>query len=256
VPPRCSICKLTNVKQIDSRIKRGESLRYIALQELNDERRFMSVQRHTENCLQLKVSALIEQRKIEAAIDFEKELADAFFSVKKQVLALERWLSDPDDPERFSLEPRADDLLVIYQDNNDLTQQGDAKVKKATLKQLLLDIAEKKPWDFVQVVNQQYDNRKLYLETMKTLGDKMDRYAKIHGMFTKDKENPSDIAKTLEAYNLWLKDHTIKDGEGRIISEPSAEDKSIWIARFAKSGGVEVRDLAQRAGVQMLEGTQ
>jgi hypothetical protein len=56
--------------------------------------------------------------------------------------------------------------------------------------------------------------------------------------------NPVD--KVLEAYNLWLADNP----------KASIKDKALWIDRFAKSGGVEVEVLAERAGVQVLNTLQ
>ncbi len=78
--------------------------------------------------------------------------------------ACDAWLRDPDDPSRYTLDPRAEDLMVLYEDLTDRTRGGDPKRKRATLADLLervssLDIA-------VQVVERKHaDPRELVLKT-------------------------------------------------------------------------------------------
>jgi hypothetical protein len=55
----------------------------------------------------------------------------------KLATACDEWLTDPDDPARYTLVPRSDDVWVIYDDDGELTPQGHPTRKKARLSRLL-----------------------------------------------------------------------------------------------------------------------
>lgn len=73
-----------------------------------------------------------------------------------------------------------------------------------------------------------------------------DKLGSYLGMDKMPAPNPAAVEKVFEAYNLWLADNP----------KASAKSKTLWINRFAKSGGVETEALAERAGVQMLNTLQ
>jgi hypothetical protein len=228
MPRACTICAHKKVKEIDKLIAEGKPFRRIAFNYgLIDA----SISRHTQNCLKLELSVLIAENKKARAIDFEQTISNLYFKAERMLDAVEKWLTDPEDEDQFDISPRDDEMVVIYLDNDDLNGQLEPKQKKAQLRQLLelIEIERLKTWEVLQFLQERgdlipkdeilefvaarskqrstvitvnstaVDNRKLYLETFKTLTDRLEQYGKFHGLFTKDRENPQVLQGVIAA---------------------------------------------------------
>lgn len=192
MPPRCTICKHKRTSEINKAIADGQSYRAIAL-------RFgfshTSVQRHIENCLELEFGVIVQEAKTEQSFDFANELHSLYGRSLKMFDAFDRWLRDPDNPDEYNIDPRDDEMTIVYLDHTDHDQHGNPKQKKDTLRRLLREINANLDKEGIQVMSKAVDNRKLYLDTFKTITDRLEQMAKFYGLFKKDAENPHTISE-------------------------------------------------------------
>jgi hypothetical protein len=107
---RCTVCRSPKVQEINTAVTRGEPERSIAAQyEVSKP----AVHRH-KKCIE---NAAKEARKVKAVVSAataNDELARQRHRARKMEEAIDRWLQDPDDPESFSLAPRATEIPVVY----------------------------------------------------------------------------------------------------------------------------------------------
>lgn len=110
-----------------------------------------------------------EQAAAQRGIDLMAELERCFARVNKLFDACDAWLTDPDDPTRYDIGPRAGDITVVY-----LEATGDGfahrKKKLSALLQQLVDHG-------LPVVSTEYrhaDPRKLVLETAAQLRSQLE----------------------------------------------------------------------------------
>ncbi len=148
----CTICAHPQREVIDTALVTGESLRNLAERfaisaaALHRHRRdhlaeVLAKAKHAQqNRADAHAVAVGEQiatqeaRGHEHALDVMTELGRCFTRVNLLFDACHAWLLDPEDPTRYFLGPRADDVQVIYwgRDSN-----GQAVTKKAPLSEIL-----------------------------------------------------------------------------------------------------------------------
>ncbi len=132
------------------------------------------------------ITAKAEKRIIKARDEFEENLDFA----KKLRKACVKWLVDPENADEFTIDPRADEIDVVYMDG--IVQ------RRSTLAALLarLDGTIHHATPFVKTV----DLREYAIKALDKCDMAADKFAKMDGDYTKDKENPSDdkaLAKAL-----------------------------------------------------------
>lgn len=184
----CTICTHAARVAIDKSLIDGDSFRHIAARHGVSTG---SLQRHKNDHLSQLLAESVTRAPVPVPVSVDlaevtqhaaqrqAENLDVRVQLDKHVErinllsdACDRWLRDPDEPSRYTLDPRADDLMVLYEDLNDRTRGGDPKRKRATLAELLervanLDIA-------VQVVERRHaDPRELVLKTAESAKSQM-----------------------------------------------------------------------------------
>jgi hypothetical protein len=183
---RCKICSHTSVRNINSAIRKGRSLRAIGVQFGISH---TTVQRHTNECLSLELQALIQQNKLEQAVNVHEEFLENLVFAKDLRLAARKWLTVNDE---IDLDPRASEVLVIYDDLLDVTAKGQPKTKKEKLHVLLETATVKGAVRPDYAIIKTMDNRKFALEAIGAADSCVDKFAKLGGLYAKDKENPQD----------------------------------------------------------------
>jgi hypothetical protein len=111
------------------------------------------------------------------ALDVMTELQRCFERVNLLFDACDRYLRDPDDPSRYDVGPRADDVLVTYLDR---FADGSMRPKKAPLSRLLAKLADggipAEHWE-----SKHADPRELILKTAGQLKGQVELLAKLLG---------------------------------------------------------------------------
>lgn len=117
MPRSCSICTSPARAGIEGALVAGDSARSIAaLFRVSQD----AVSRHKAAHLQqtlmraAQTVAAVQVQQTDDAIDVMAELQACFRRVRKLLDACDLWLSDPADPTRYTLEPRADEVDIIY----------------------------------------------------------------------------------------------------------------------------------------------
>lgn len=198
MPSRCTICSHPQRADIDQALVGGVRVRTIV------DRFSVSLgalSRHRNRCLVEQiarveqvtrssavgagqpphVAAIVERRDAEA-LDVMTELRRLFARLNKLMDACDRWLTDPDDPERYDLSPRAREVAVVYEETV-AGPHGRGRIvqRKATLQDLLARVTEQTGHGVVLVETKQADPRDLLRKTAGTLRPQIELLAKLIG---------------------------------------------------------------------------
>jgi hypothetical protein len=185
---KCSICTHKQVGQINKAIAEGVSFRRISSQfGMSDQ----SAKRHTENCLKLELQAAIAEKKVEQAIDVHKEFEENLDFARQLRIAAREYLSDPNDPLKMAILPRAEEIDVVYFDYNDMTGGENPMPKKKTAKLAVLiqKVEDVRNFEADKFTIKHYDLRKFALDAISTTDACIDKFAKLAGLYV-DKDKP------------------------------------------------------------------
>lgn len=136
--PRCTVCESPNRYEIDQALAAdSDSVRNIAKRY---GVHYSAVHRHKGhvNATALRAAEVRDLSLLEIVGDGFTE------AVKRLRLLLDanhEWLTDPEDPDRYTLEPRANEVTVVYLERN---AAGQEVRKRGDLQTLLDSIAEHK----------------------------------------------------------------------------------------------------------------
>lgn len=177
MPRACTICAHPEREAVEAAMVNGESFRDIA-------RRFRvgkdAAARHKADHLP---EHLVKAREVEdaaKALDVMDELRRCFERVNLLFDACDRWLRDADDPARYDIGPRAEELRVTYEERH-----GERTVRrKATLAELLAKVAGSSAEagrTVTMVETKHADPRELVLKTAGRLQPQIELLAKLIG---------------------------------------------------------------------------
>jgi len=179
VPRACTICTNPDRAQIDKALVAGElSFRNIA-------ERFSvsaaSLHRHKAEHLPRRLEAAKSAADAADDLDVMDELRRCFERVNLLFDACDRWLRDADDPARYDIGPRAEELDVTYEELH-----GERTVRrKATLAELLAKVdstGTAEAGRTVRMVETKHaDPRELVLKTAGRLQPQIELLAKLIG---------------------------------------------------------------------------
>lgn len=110
MPPRCTICAHPERAAIDRALVAGESMRGVA-------RRFAAsadaLGRHAAGHLPLLLTRSHEAGEGDRAVDLTAELARLLRRANLLGDACDAWLRHPDEPGRYCIDPRAEEIWVV-----------------------------------------------------------------------------------------------------------------------------------------------
>ena len=193
MPRTCSICKHKSRTQIELMLINSESLRSIS-------KRFSvsvaALSRHKENHLPEKLSKSKEAQEIEQADQIMVEIDRCLKRINLLFDSCHEWLTDPEDPEKYSINPRSDDIDIIYLEPG--TDEMPIR-KKAKMSYLLHSIHEKG----YQIISWEYksaDPRELILKTAGRLGDLIEILVKLK-ITTEQEKRIAELESQIESNN-------------------------------------------------------
>lgn len=117
------------------------------------------------------------QLKLQNEDGAKNAIIEAMASMKKMVDAQVEWMSDPSDPSKFSTEPRADELSVIYEASD---EDGNTTRQKASLQELLDRTVGRA--NTLKVKFTGSDSRLVFLKAMDTYRAMIDTMARTAGV--------------------------------------------------------------------------
>ena len=151
---KCTVCSHEEREEIDRALVRGEGLRALARRYgASHSAMFRHKRDHIPAELALTATRAVEagrlaretalvgevERRTERGLNVMAELESTLRGVNKLFAACDDWLTDPEDPERYDLGPRAEELLVHYWQTG---EDGERVRAKAPLSELLEQVAQ------------------------------------------------------------------------------------------------------------------
>lgn len=158
--------------------------------------------------------------------DFLKAVGEAMDRVQKMYDACDEYLQDPDDPSRYYLGPRAEEVEVAY-----LRQEEGQTFKLKDNLYNLLEKALQENQKLIHVKWKHADPRKLLLDTALTLNKQLELLAKIRGMV-------QDIQINIQNMPVWvqLKQLILDATAGHPDVRKSIADAFLQLAARAPEG--------------------
>jgi hypothetical protein len=194
MPRVCTICTHPERTAIEQALVANEPFRNIA------ERFGTSATALTRHKVDHLPGVLVQATKAQEtadALDVMTELRRCFDRINLLFDACDRWLRDPDNPDEYTLEPRANEVKVIYTEPGPL---GKPVQKKARLS-LLLDRLQGKTVLYSEIKHA--DPRELVLKTAAQLESQQELLAKLIGQL--QQEGTTNITISAE----WLEVRTV-----------------------------------------------
>jgi len=116
------------------------------------------------------------------------EIESALEKAQKMLDACDEWLTDPENPEKYNLDPRGDEIEVVY--------YYEGKKRKGRL-QDVLDFLADNGVNPIEVKHKRADPRKLLLEAVERLGAQVERIARTRG-------DIADVTINLYQSQTWI----------------------------------------------------
>lgn len=178
---KCTVCTHLEVDKINELLASGRPINEIA--SLYNDITEMSLGRHKKNHLPKTLSKAKEAQDIAQGDVVMAELKKCFERVNLLFDACDRWLRDPDNPSRYDLCPRTEDIKVIYEENG---INGKPVRRKAPLSRILAKI-EGAGYQVESWETKHADPRELILKTANRLQGQVELLAKLMGELPPEK---------------------------------------------------------------------
>ena len=177
----CSICQRSDIELINTLVVNGRSIRDIAGQ-IGRPSLKTSLHRHIKNCLRCEIRTLFKKKKISNAIDVLSAFgnlmdeADEYYYAARDILEVNGELD---------FNPRAWEVIVVYDDYSDCRDDGSPKQKRDLLSKLLAKLAGvgiSSTESLINTSDPRADLRLAYVQCQRIL----DRIAKFFVLPTKE----------------------------------------------------------------------
>jgi len=136
-----------------------------------------AVNRYKNGKLMTMLADIWDERNTEASKSLNQRFEEVAAMLKRQLLACEEWLQDPDDPSKYTVAPRASEVIIITEWWDD---EGRTHRKKEHLDSLLREIRDEGRTPTTVLFSNQ-DTRKILLETAKVIQANLEQIAKLQG---------------------------------------------------------------------------
>ena len=223
MPRTCTICCHEAKLAINALIAIGKSYRNIAAQFGIAP---SSIARHVKACIPQALEAARLQTKAKSGFDIERELQNGLSRLNKLIDACDEWLTDPDDKEKYNLEPRDLEMSVIYLDPQDKDESGNSKRKRDSLRRLIAKL-EDANYEILDVKSEPADPRELLVKTAAQIAKYLELYGKLRGSFQRPNDNDTNGQlkhEETEQNRRWVEGLIRQIQQEKKLSEPEAEN--------------------------------
>lgn len=177
---KCSVCSHPAINDINEMLVNNVSFNEITT--IYNDLTEMSLMRHKKNHLPKALSKAKEAQEVAQGDAVMAELKRCFKRVNLLFDACDRWLRDADDPTRYDIGPRAEDVKVTYYEPG---QEG-GRPKKAPISKLLAKL-EGAGYQVESWESRHADPRELILKTANRLQNQIELLAKLMGELPPEK---------------------------------------------------------------------
>ncbi len=163
---RCKVCDHKKVALINSKLRSEDTIASIE-KLFNISRK--TITRHRDKCL---ASLLSEDKETKEAIVGDvllKQVNSQIELVSKMIQACDEWLTDPDDPSKYFIGARGDEIDVSFQKVDVDSGRLLPGKEKATLQELIQAIKAPGVYHLLNITNKHADPRDLLLKAITKL---------------------------------------------------------------------------------------
>ena len=180
-----------------------------------------SVQRYASKQLRMHAAKALKKNYYDGAALLAR-IEDTIVYVQKMYEACDEWLTDPNDPSSYTLDSRAEEIKVVY-DEHYTDNNGDDRYKKRTDDlQALLDKTLRDEDILILVETKKSDPRKLVLDTANTMSKQLELLAKIAGVVQEQSVNIN-----IDTVNTKIISNIIKVIETETADQPELMQRII-----------------------------
>lgn len=202
MPQLCTICSHKQHHQINLAVVRGElSNRRIASQYGVTERAIRHHRAEHIPPLLEQSQAAKEQAEADEVLDTYRHCLDGASQLLDACLEA---LADPDAPGKLTLDSRAADVSVIYDDHSDMTDQGKPKRKRDSLQSLLAKAEKKLKIAAVRLEHKQPSPADLLPKVVAQLRPLAELKAKLDGRLKGDSGSQDGQLLTMTQINFLV----------------------------------------------------
>ncbi len=159
---RCKVCDSNQVADINLMLRNKETISKISKLYGIDRK---TITKHRDQCAAGFLSEDEETGSI-AGDALIKDVRTQIAMVKKMVAACDEWLTDPDDPSKYYIGPRGEDIEIMYGEVSQRTGREKPQSKKANLQEILNVIDQSGKFVIRGTKDNYADPRKLLLEAI------------------------------------------------------------------------------------------
>jgi hypothetical protein len=161
------------------------------------------------------------------ALVIEDEVQEIYWRIRKLLDACDEWLTGPGHPDKYTLDPRSDEIQVVYSDLADPDSKGNPRGRRDSLVNSLALLAGAKA-EPLSIPVRQADPRELILKAAAEMKGQMELYGRLKGFFQRDREDDGDI-KREEARHKYAKEALREVMEGMGLTEDEARK---WMEEY------------------------
>lgn len=184
---KCVCCHHPEALKINREIAEGILYKAISQEYGMDP---SAVSRHVKNCIPRLLLSAQTTRDAKSGSMIEDAIAKGitlnFTRIGKLMDACDAWLFDPDSEGAYTLEPRAREIKVVYDDYNDVDGKGKPKRKRANLQDLLRRVDDA-GYTAVFTETKAADPRELILKSSAEIRSNFDFIAKLNGLYAPER---------------------------------------------------------------------
>jgi hypothetical protein len=147
---------------INAKIRNGDSIN--GLYKLTGLSRNV-LTKHKNECMSKIIATDSKSRDALVGDTLLKQVRDQIELVQKLVIACDEWLTDPDDPEKYFLGPRGQEIDITYSEIDPDTGRILPSQRKATLQEMIQAV-ESKGYVIRGITNKHSDPRELLLKAI------------------------------------------------------------------------------------------
>jgi hypothetical protein len=232
VTSKCGVCWHAEAERIGELLGEGQTYK-----QIGDAYgfSFATISRHYRCCLKLEYAKMSAAKKAWNSFHFGAEILRRYKECTKMVDALQKWLADADNPEEFDIGPRDDEILVTYLEWREKGKYGRPTRKKATLRSLLRRIERGGTIKSLVVQSTAVDNRKLYLDSFRALGELLGHIAKF--LSVPEKAKPTPAAEEAERLRALIEARANEKGI------PFTEELRNYLDHYSAAALPEVKEV-------------
>ena len=174
MPRKCTVCTHEQREEIDRLLASNDSIRSIAARYSLSR---AALTRHRDSHLTAAVTKAQEAQEVAHADNLMAELQLCMQRARKLHDACDLWLQDADDPTKYDIGPRAEEVMVTYVEHGD---DGLPRRRKNRLSNLLA-LLEDKGIQPIRGETKYADPRTLVLKTQEQVRGNLEFLAKLIG---------------------------------------------------------------------------